>query len=60
VLRTHASFSVGQRDEAFAKLEKAYQEHDWFLMRLRVDPMMDSLRDNPRFKEMLKRLNLPQ
>ena len=30
-----------------------------FLPRARIDPAMDPLRDDPRFKEILKRLNLP-
>ena len=28
------------------RLEKADQEYDWFLVRIKVDPMMDSLRDD--------------
>jgi Predicted integral membrane protein len=52
--------NLGEKDAAFAELEKAYQAHDWFLSRLKVDPFMDSLHDDSRFKEMVKRLNLPQ
>jgi Serine/threonine protein kinase len=52
--------AVGDKDAAFAELEKAYQAHDWFLQRLKVDPFMDPLRNDPRFNEMVKRLNLPQ
>src|SRR5262245_47191533 len=48
--------ALGERDEAFAELEKAYQAHDWFLPRLKVDPFMDPLRDDPRFKILVKRL----
>ena len=51
--------ALGEKDGAFAELEKAYQAHDWFLQRLKVDPFMDSLRNDPRFAAMLKRLNLP-
>jgi len=52
--------ALGDKDAAFAELEKAYQAHDWFLQRLKVDPFMDPLRDDPRFNEMVKRLNLPE
>jgi tetratricopeptide (TPR) repeat protein len=52
--------ALGDKDKAFAELEKAFGEHDWFLPRLKVDPFMDQLRDDPRFKEMLKHLNLPE
>jgi len=52
--------ALGKRDDAFEELEKAYLERDYFMPRLKIDPFMDSLRDDPRFKEMLKRLNLPE
>ena len=52
--------ALGDKDKAFAELEKAFVERDWDLHRLKVDPLMDSLRGDPRFKEMLKRLNLPE
>ncbi|MGI8811596.1 MAG: tetratricopeptide repeat protein, partial [Pyrinomonadaceae bacterium] len=52
--------ALGNKDKAFAELEKAYKERDWFFTMLKVDPLMDSLRDDPRFKDLLKRLNLPE
>ncbi|HLE62949.1 MAG TPA: hypothetical protein VI750_07415 [Pyrinomonadaceae bacterium] len=56
----HIYAALGDKDKAFAELEKAFVEHDWELHRLKIDPFMDPLRDGPRFKEMLKRLNLPE
>jgi hypothetical protein len=50
--------ALREKDEAFAELEKAYQAHDWFLQRMKVDPYMDSLRDDPRFNGLLKRIGL--
>ena len=50
--------ALGDKDGAFAELEKAYQNRDWFLQRLKVDPYMDPLRDDPRFDEMVKRIGL--
>ena len=52
--------ALGDKDGAFAELEKAYQNHDWFLQRIKVDPFMDPLRDDPRFDAIVKRLNYPQ
>ena len=55
-----AHVALGEKDAAFAELEKAYQAHDWFLQRLKVDPFMDSLRNDPRFADLVKRVGLPQ
>jgi len=52
--------ALGDKDKAFAELENSFAEHDWELHRLKVDPLMDPLRDDPRFKWMLKRMNLPE
>jgi len=52
--------ALGDKEAAFGELEKAFQNRDWFLPRLKVDPFMDPLRDDPRFNEMVKRLNLPE
>ena len=51
--------ALGDKDAAFAELEKACQARDFFFHRLKVDPYMDSLRDDKRFQGILKRLNLP-
>src|SRR5258705_402617 len=52
--------ALGEKDKAFAELEKAYQAHDWFLQRLKVDPFLDPLRDDRRFGDLVKRIGLPQ
>jgi TolB-like protein/Tfp pilus assembly protein PilF len=51
---------LGDKDAAFAQLEKAYANHDWFLQRLKVDPMADPLLSDPRYDALIKRLNFPQ
>jgi TolB-like protein/Tfp pilus assembly protein PilF len=56
----HIYAALGDKDKAFGELEKAFENRDWELHRLKVDPLMDPLRDDRRFKEMLKRLNLPE
>jgi TolB-like protein len=51
---------AGKNDEALEWLEKAYEEHDGNMPYISVDPIFDDLRDNPRFQDLLRRLNLPQ
>jgi tetratricopeptide (TPR) repeat protein len=51
---------LGDKDKAFGELEKTFNERGFYVLFLRFDPFMDPLRDDPRFKEMLKRLNLPE
>jgi tetratricopeptide (TPR) repeat protein len=52
--------ALGEKEAAFAELEKAYQAHDWFLPRIKTDPFMDPLRDDPRFKDLIRRIGLPE
>jgi eukaryotic-like serine/threonine-protein kinase len=51
---------LGDKEKAFEKLEKAYAAHDWDIGRIQVDPFVDSLRDDPRFKDLIKRMRFPQ
>ncbi|MDI1243361.1 MAG: tetratricopeptide repeat protein [bacterium] len=51
---------LGDKEEAFAELERAFEERDWQLQRIKVDPFMDPLRSDPRYKDLLKRMNLPE
>jgi TolB-like protein/Tfp pilus assembly protein PilF len=51
--------ALGDKNKAFAELERSFAEKDCYLGRLTVDPFMDPLRDDPRFKDLLKRMNLP-
>ncbi|HSU24648.1 MAG TPA: tetratricopeptide repeat protein [Pyrinomonadaceae bacterium] len=52
--------ALGDKDKAFTELERSYQERDAYLGRINSDPFMDPLRDDPRFKDLLKRLGLEQ
>jgi eukaryotic-like serine/threonine-protein kinase len=49
---------LGKKDEAFLWLEKAIQERSYQVSSLAVDPRLDSLRSDPRFKPLLTRLGL--
>ncbi|HEX8087293.1 MAG TPA: winged helix-turn-helix domain-containing protein [Blastocatellia bacterium] len=49
---------LGERDEAFRWLERAYGERDIWLMNLKVDPVFKSFRSDPRLAGLLQRLGL--
>jgi serine/threonine protein kinase/Tfp pilus assembly protein PilF len=51
---------LGQKDQAFEFLEKAYQERSPDLLYfIKADLRMDSLRSDPRFQDLLRRIGLP-
>jgi tetratricopeptide (TPR) repeat protein len=52
--------ALGEKDKAFAELEKSFAARDWGMSRINSDPFMDSLRDDPRFKDFLRRMQLPE
>jgi adenylate cyclase len=45
-------------DEAFARLEKAYETRDLWMYFLKVDPTYDPIRNEPKFKLLMKKMNL--
>ena len=49
---------LGEKDQAFEWLEKAYEEHDPLVIYLNVDPIYDSLRSDARLQELLRRMRL--
>ncbi|HLN97605.1 MAG TPA: hypothetical protein VK208_03905 [Pyrinomonadaceae bacterium] len=51
---------MGDKEAVFAELEKAHQAHDWFLPRIETDPFLDPLRDDPRVKDLIRRIGLPE
>jgi TolB-like protein/Flp pilus assembly protein TadD len=50
---------LGDKKMALDWLDKAYKEHNDRLIYLNVDPMADSLRSEPRFRDLMARLHLP-
>jgi eukaryotic-like serine/threonine-protein kinase len=51
-------FGLGKDEEAFGHLEQTYKERHGILVYLKVEPLFDNLRQDPRFINMLERLNL--
>ncbi|MDQ3256658.1 MAG: protein kinase, partial [Acidobacteriota bacterium] len=50
--------ALGEREQAFASLEKAYAAHDLQLQYLGVDPALDHLRSDSRFTDLMRRVGL--
>jgi serine/threonine-protein kinase len=48
---------LGNNDQAFAELEKAYLERAWSMFLLRLEPAFDDLRSDPRFAELLQKVS---
>jgi TolB-like protein/Tfp pilus assembly protein PilF len=51
---------LGEKDTAFAWLEKAAAERSSFLVYSKWEPRLDPLRSDPRFNQLLKRIGLPE
>ena len=49
---------LGEMDQAFEWLERAYEERDGILVYLNAAPFFDPLRDDLRFQDLLRRMNL--
>ncbi|MFN2453111.1 MAG: tetratricopeptide repeat protein [Pyrinomonadaceae bacterium] len=49
---------LGEKERAFEWLEKAYEQRNHGLVELKVEPMLDSLRLDPRFTDLLHRIGL--
>ena len=55
-----AYLGVGDKDQAFAYLEKAYVQHSAKLATLKVEPGFDPLRADPRYQDLLRRVRLAE
>jgi len=51
---------LGDKEQAFQWLNTAFQEHDEYLMGLKTDSSLDSLRSDPRFAVLERKVGLPQ
>lgn len=55
-----ACLALGQKDQAFAALQRAFLDRSNTLTGLKVDPIYDPLRKDPRFQDLLRRVGLSQ
>ena len=51
--------ALGDRDKAFEWLDKAYESRSEMLVWSKIDPMLDPIRTDPRFVDLLQRVGLP-
>jgi serine/threonine-protein kinase len=49
----------GEKEKAFEWLQVAFDNHDSGMLALLVDPLLNSLRDDPRFKTLIAKMNFP-
>jgi adenylate cyclase len=50
--------ALNEEEHVLQELQKAYEEKDWALMVLAVEPRLDPLRSEPRFRDLLRRVGL--
>ena len=51
---------LGEKDKAFEWLEREYPRHGQGMLFIRVDPVYDNLHSDPRYQELMRRMNFPQ
>jgi eukaryotic-like serine/threonine-protein kinase len=58
IAQLHAD--LGNKDQAFKWLDIAYQERDFNLIGLKTDFLLDPIRSDPRFAELVRKVGLPE
>ena len=51
---------IGEKDKAFSLMEEAFQKKEVELLRMKAFPAWASIRSDPRFIELERRIGLPQ
>jgi TolB-like protein/DNA-binding winged helix-turn-helix (wHTH) protein/Tfp pilus assembly protein PilF len=60
VLVAEACIRVADKECAFQWLEKGFEERDDLMINLKVEPVFDEIRSDPRFQDLVRRVGLPQ
>ncbi len=56
---TEVYAGLGDKDQTFMWLERAYQDRSSWLVYLKTDPIFNTLRSDPRFQDLMYRVSLP-
>ena len=51
---------AGEKEQAFAWLERAFRERDPLMVALKMDPRFDPLRSDPRWDDLMRRIGFPE
>jgi len=60
VLVAGACVRVGDKESAFQWLEEGFEERDDLMINLKVEPVFDSIRSDPRYENLVRRVGIPQ
>jgi TolB-like protein/DNA-binding winged helix-turn-helix (wHTH) protein/Tfp pilus assembly protein PilF len=60
VLVAEVCVRVGDKECAFEWLERGFEERDDLMTDLKVEPVFDGLRSDPRFQDLIRRVGIPQ
>ena len=52
--------ALGKKEEALSRLEKGYEQRDGWLKELKAWPWFDTLKNEPRYKDLMRRMNFPE
>jgi adenylate cyclase len=52
--------ALGKKDEALNRLEKGYEQRDGWLKELKAWPWFDELKNEPRYTELIRKMNFPK
>ena len=55
-----ACVRIGDKQSALEWLEKGFQERDDQMINLKVEPVFDPLRTDPRFQDLVRRVGIPE
>ncbi|MGD9588523.1 MAG: hypothetical protein AB7Q37_04420 [Pyrinomonadaceae bacterium] len=59
-IKPYCFVGLGQNDKALDELEKIFEMRYTEVVAIKVDPLLDPLREEPRFKELIRKVGFPE